>query len=130
MLVVGLVVSRQDCDLSACVDRHEAAAVSDVDHVGHVIDYHDNGRTGSRPLRADLLARHGVLSPRLGHLDQVYETPFALLETANDRLLCILGEVLILDDVVVEVIPEVVGAGRAAVAVKNSKEAYLRPVYV
>ena len=35
-----------------------------------------------------------------------------------------------MDDVVVEVVPEVVGAGRAAMAVKNSKEAYLRPVYI
>ena len=70
------------------------------------------------------------MSPRLGHLDQVYETTFALLETANYRLLWILREVLILDDVVVEVVPEVVGAGRTAMAVKNSKEAYLRPVYI
>ena len=35
-----------------------------------------------------------------------------------------------MDDVVVEVVPEVVGAGRTAMAVKNSKEAYLRPVYI
>ena len=70
------------------------------------------------------------MSPRLGHLDQVYETTFALLETANYRLLWILREVLILDDVIVEVIPEVVGAGRAAVAVEDSEEAYLWPVYI
>ena len=88
-------------DLSAGVDRHQASTVSDVDHVSHVIDDHDDRGTGARALRSNLLAGHGVLSTRLSNLDKVDEAPFTLFETTDDGLVRELGEVLVLHDEVV-----------------------------
>ena len=76
------------------------------------------------------MARHGVLGARLRHFNQVYETSLALFETANYGLLGILGEILILDDVVMEVVPEVVSTGSAPMSIEDSEETDLRPVYI
>ena len=76
------------------------------------------------------MTRHRVLGPRLSHLHEVDEAALALLESTDDGLLRELGKVIVLDDEVVEVVAEVVGTGRAAVAVENAEEANLGPLDV
>ena len=77
-----------------------------------------------------MLARHGVLGSLLGHFDEADEAALALFEASNDRLLRELGEVLILDDEIMQVVSEVVSAGSSPVTIKHSEEANLRPLDV
>jgi len=46
----------------------------------------------------------------LGSLYKRYETPFTLVDTSGHRFFRILGEMFILNDEVVEVVSEVIGA--------------------
>ena len=130
LFIVRLVVTGKDSDLGACIDRHQTTTISNVDHIGHVVDDHHDSGAGARPLRAYLLAWHGVLGPTLGHLDQVDKAALTLYESTDDGLLGELGEVLILNDEIVEVVTQVVGTGGSSVAIEDSEEADLRPLNV
>ena len=122
------MISGQDRNLGARIERHQATAISNVDNVRRVVDDHHHCGAGAGPLWTHLLARHGVLGSLLGHLDEADEAALALLEASNDRLLRELGEVLVLDDKIVQVVSEVVSAGSSTVTVKHSEEADLRPL--
>ena len=130
MLVVGLVVTREHCDLSARVDRHDAATVANIDDVGHVIDDHDYGGARARSLWTNLLARHGILSSSLSHLNQVDKAALAVFESTNYGFLGEFGEIFVLNNEVVQVVAQVVGTGRTAVAIKDTEEADLGPLDV
>jgi len=41
-----------------------------------------------------------------------------------------LGELLILNNEIMKVVSQVIGTGRASMAIKNTKEAYLRPLNI
>jgi len=60
-------------------------------------------------------------------LNEAQEIAFTFSEAFSNGFNWILRKLLVLHDEVVEVIPQVVCAGRATVAVKYSKETYLRP---
>ena len=64
------MIATEDSNRTARVERHDAATVAHVDHVGRLIDDHDDGGAGARPLGADLLAGHGLLTAVLGGFDQ------------------------------------------------------------
>ena len=130
LVIIRLVISGQDRNLGARIERHQATAIANVDHVRRVVDDHHHSRAGAGPLWTHLLARHGVLGSLLGHLDEADEAALALFEASNDRLLRELGEVLILHDEIVQVVSEVVSAGSSAVTIKHSEEADLRPLDV
>jgi len=66
----------------------------------------------------------------LSDLHQVNEAALALLETAYDCFLRILGEIFVLNDKIVKVVTEVVRTSCTTVAVKNTEEANLRPLNV
>ena len=121
------MVSGEHSDLRARVKGHEAATVANIDHVGHVIDDHDDGGARARPFRPDLLARHGLLGARLCHLDEVDEAALALFEATDDGFVWELREVLVLDDKVVKIVTQVVCTGCTAVSIEDTKEAYLWP---
>ena len=71
-----------------------------------------------------------MLSSRLGLLDDRKEVALTFTESLLDSLDWVLRELVILHDEVVQVISQVVCAGRAAMTVEDSKEANLRPLYV
>ena len=65
----------------------------------------------------------------MGLLHQVQEVAFAFSEALPDRLDRILRKLLVLDHEVMQVVPEVVSTGRATMAIEDTKEADLRPLY-
>jgi len=130
LLVIGLVVSGEHGDLSAGVDGHDAATVTHVDHVSHIVNDHHHGGTGARPLRAHLLARHCVLSARLSHLDQVDKAALTLFKSTDNGLVGELREVFVLHDEIVQVVSQVIGTGGASMAVENAEKADLGPLDV
>ena len=69
------------------------------------------------------------LSPALGLLHKRYEALLALLETFGNGFLRELGELIVLDDKVVQVVSQVVGAVAASVAIEHPEEADLRPLH-
>lgn len=69
LLVVRLVVSGQNSDLSTGVDGHDSPRVSDVDDVDHVVDDHDHVGAGSGSLRTHILPCDHILSSLLGLLN-------------------------------------------------------------
>lgn len=68
-----------------------------------------------------------MLSSRLGLLDEREEVTLTFTEALLDSLDWVLRELLILHNEVMQVISQVVCAGRAAMAVEDSKEADLWP---
>lgn len=91
------MVAREGSDLSACVKGHQATAVSDIDHISHVINDHDDGSARARPLRADLYTWILILSFLLCLFNKLNKTPLTLFETCNYCLVGKLREVFILD---------------------------------
>lgn len=67
-LTVGLVIPTQHGRFSAAVHGHEAAAVTHVDRIGHIIYNNYNYSAAAGPLRADILPRVLLLGPHLGLL--------------------------------------------------------------
>lgn len=128
LLVIRFMIACQNCDLSSSVERHQAARVTNIDHVSHFVNDHDHSSAGARALRTDLLAWHSILSACLGDLDQVDEASFALFKACNDGLMWKLREILVLNDEVMKIVAKVVSAGSTSMPVENAKEAYLRPL--
>lgn len=124
------MVTGEHSNLGAGIDGHQATTVSHVDHIGRVVNDHHHGGAGARPLRANILARHGILGPCLRHFNQIDKAALALYETSDDGFLRELGEVFVLHDEVVEVVTQVVGTGSSSVAIKDTEEADLRPLNV
>ena len=122
------MVAGKHRNVRTSVKRHDAATVTNIDHVGSIIDNHDDRRAGARSLRADLLTWHGVLSTALGLLNKVNEVLLALIKACADSLLWVLREVLVLDNEVMQVVSQVVRTGCSTVAIEDSKEANLRPL--
>ena len=58
----------------------------------------------------------------------MYEVTLAFFEPCDDSLLRMQGELLILNDKVVQIVSQVVSAGSPSVAVENAKKANLRPL--
>lgn len=69
-----------------------------------------------------------MLRSLLSNLDQIHEALFAFSEALHDGFLGELGEVLILDNKVVKVVSEIIGARCSTMAIKHTKEANLRPI--
>ena len=128
LLVVGLVVPGEHGDLSASIERHDAATVAHIDHICHIIDDHHNSGAGTRPLWTHLLVGHLLLGAVLCRLHQVKKVSLALFEPRYDGLLRELGEVLILHYKVVQVVSQVVSTRCPSMPIKDSKEADLRPL--
>ena len=76
------------------------------------------------------MAGHGVLGACLCNFDQINETALAFLKTSNDRLLRKLGEIVVLDDEVVQVVSQVVGACSSPMPIEHAKETDLGPLYI
>lgn len=124
------MVSASLRDRRTSIDRHQTATVTDVDHIRHVVDDHDDGGTTSRSFRTDLLTWHSVLGPSLSHLNQIDKASLTLFETADDSFVRELREVLILNDKVMKIVPQVVCTGSPTVAVENAEETDLRPFHI
>lgn len=71
-----------------------------------------------------------MLGSRLCRLDQIDKLAFALSKSGRDRLFGLLREIFILYHKVVQIVAEVVCAGRTPMTIKHAKEAYLGPVNV
>lgn len=71
-----------------------------------------------------------MLSAGLRLLHEAEEVALALSEAFADGLYWVLRELLVLDDEIVQIVAQVVGAGGASVAVEDSEEADLRPLDV
>lgn len=71
-----------------------------------------------------------MLCPCLGLLDEAQEVALALSESFSDSLDWILRKLFVLHDEIVQVVTQVVSAGRATMAIENTKEADLRPLDV
>ena len=127
LFIVWLMVTSQYSDLRARVNRHYATAITNVDHIGHVVYNHDNGCAATRALWADTLSWHSVLSPSLSYFNQVKKTALAFFETSHDCLLRKLWKVVILHDEIVKIVTKVVCACGSAMAIKDAKEADLWP---
>jgi hypothetical protein len=104
LFIVGLVIARHDSDLRPSIQGHETAAVSNVDDVGGIVDYHDDGGARARALWAYLLPWHGLLGSSLSRFNERYEISLTFINTCGDGLFRVLWEVLILHNEVVEVV--------------------------
>lgn len=71
-----------------------------------------------------------MLGPSLCLFDQRQEVALTLPKALFDSLDWILWELFVLDNKIVQVISEVVSAGRASVSIEHTKEADLWPVHV
>jgi hypothetical protein len=98
------VVARNGGDLRASIQGHEAAAVSNVDNVCCIIDYHDHGGARARALWPYLLPWHSLLGSSLCRFNEGYEISLTFINTCGDGLFGILREVLILHNEIVEVV--------------------------
>ena len=47
LLIVGFVIACQNSDLSASIERHQAARVTHIDHVSHLINDHHHSSAGA-----------------------------------------------------------------------------------
>lgn len=124
------MISGKDTDLSSSVDGHDGSRVSDIDDVDHVVDDHNDigARTGS--LRTDILPGHEVLCPSLSLFDQSEEVALTLSEALLDSFNWILGELLVLNNKVVQVVSQIIGTRGTTVSIEDSEETNLRPVDV
>lgn len=124
------MISREDADLRTSIDRHDGPRVAYIDDVNHFIDHHDDSGAGAGPLGPHRLACHQMLRSGLRLLYETQKVALALPKAFSDGLHRILWKLLILDDEVVQVVPEIVSTGRASVAIKDAKETDLRPFNV
>jgi len=130
LLVIGLVVPGKHCNLASRVHAHDDSAVTDIDNVGGVVDDHDYCRARARAFRTDLLAGVCMLGALLSHLNKLDKISFAFSEPKLYSFLGIHRELLILDHKIVQIIPKVISTSSSTVAIKNSKEADLRPLNI
>lgn len=129
-LIIRLVISWENSDLSSCINGHHSSWVSHIDNVNHFIDYHDHVRTRSWPLWANILPCHEVLGSCLCLLNKAKEIPLTLMESFLNGLNWVLRELFILNHKVMQVISEVVSACWASMSIKHSEEADLRPLNI
>lgn len=69
-----------------------------------------------------------MLSSGLRLLHEAQEVTLALSEALADGLYWVLRKLLVLDNEIVQIVAQVVSAGRTSVAVKHPEEADLRPL--
>jgi len=105
----------------ASIGAHDGAAVAYVDYEYLLLDEQCND--SARPA----LVEH-VWAARREGLDGVQEVGLCLLVAVEDGLAGVLREGGVLDDELVEVVAQEIGAGVATVAVEDAKEAALGPV--
>jgi len=124
------VIATEHGHTCACVQGHNAPAVTHIDHVGSVVYYHYDCGTGPGSFRSNLLPGHRLLRTVLSGFDKRDETPFTFINTSIDCFFRILREVIVLNYKIVQVVAKVVGACCSTMAVKHSEEANLRPFNV
>lgn len=127
IFVIRFVVSTEHSSVSTCIHGHEAARIAHVYNIGGVIYYNNTNRAAARSLWTYLLTRISLLSLSLSHLNQMNKVAFAFLESRDDAFLRMQGELLILDDKVVQIVAQVVRAGSPSVSIEDAKEANLGP---
>lgn len=129
-LIIRFVISREDANLISCVNRHNCSRVTDVDYINHVVNYHNDSSTGAGALRTNGLACHQVLGTGLCLFNQRQKVALALSKAFFDGLDRVLGELVVLNHKVVQVISQVISTGRASVPIEDTEKADLRPVHV
>lgn len=121
-LLSGFVIRGKKEQLFTSICRHDCPAISSVGAIAHIVDDEDDDRTTSRPINVT-----GFLLLALCELE---EEPFSFTETVSERLNRILGEVFILDDELVEVVPEEISTDCASMPVVNTEEGAFGPLVI
>lgn len=119
--IVRLVIDRQIDAVVTSIIRHDGSTVSYVDHKYLLLDEERHNGTRAR------LVEHvvAVLSERI---DRVQEVCLGLLVAVEDGLARVRREFRILDNELVQIVTQEVGACVAAVAIEHAEEAALGPV--
>lgn len=106
--------------LPTAISRHTGSTVARIANIAHVIDY--EGDDGARP------APVNVSNLILLSLCELQEQLLSLFEAIFDRLDRLLREVLVLDDELVEVVPEEVGTDMTTVSIVDPEEGAFWPL--
>ena len=134
LLVIWLMISRYHGNLGSTIHWQNSPAISDICYINHLIYNKNNVSAWARSLRPNtgstihhMTVMHLLLSLKVSFYHR-YKSIFAFTETLNQGFFRIFGEVFTLNNKVVEVVSEILSANMASMAVKDSKEAHLRPI--
>lgn len=115
-----MVAGEHDVEVAG-VRTHQGPTVTHIRDVDHVIHEQRGYRTGAA------LVQHVDVAVR-ELLHRLQEVGLSILETVDNSLFGVIGELGVADDELMKVIAEEVGAAITAMAVKHPEESALRPV--
>lgn len=122
--VRGLVISAQRHDHLSSVDGNDCPRVSDVGAVAHITNDQDDNCAGAASVNDNLGT---IVIPSLTHGQELF---LCHPEATNDGFFGIAGEAVLLDDEVVQLVPEEFRASVSSVPIVHTKETALGPLLI